>query len=380
MGHVELEQVEAGLGAALRGARRTRRAPRPCRRGSSRAAPGCRRSTASATGPRRASASRRAARPCPPTSASSSPCGRLWPICAPIRAVPWAWTKSTMRLQPSTWSSRYSPPQPGVIRPSARRADHLGHHQRRRRRPPAQPRWTRWKSLDGAVDRGVHVHRRDDDAVGQHADRAAGTAGTSAGCGPSAVGAPARTAAKSSSTRRDEPGIAHAQVVVGDAPAARQQVEGELRAAPGRRSARCPRTTRGSPARRAACSPRPAGARPRRRRARVRTSPSRRGSAHASAIASSIASFVPEPIEKCAVCAASPSSTTFSWCQCSLRTVGKFSQLRVVGDERVAAEDVGEELAAEARCLLVVLARRERMRLGRVEPGAPPRRPRRSRR
>jgi hypothetical protein len=35
-------------------------------------------------------------------------------------------------------------------------------------------------------------------------------------------------------------------------------------------------------------------------------------STRASAIASSIASFVPEPIEKCAVCAASPMSTTFS--------------------------------------------------------------------
>jgi hypothetical protein len=34
-----------------------------------------------------------------------------------------------------------------------------------------------------------------------------------------------------------------------------------------------------------------------------------RPSAAASSIASSIASFVPEPIEKCAVCAASPSST-----------------------------------------------------------------------
>ena len=48
--------------------------------------------------------------------------------------------------------------------------------------------------------------------------------------------------------------------------------------------------------------------------------------AHASAIASSIASFVPEPIEKCAVCAASPSSTTFSCRQNALRTVTKLIQ------------------------------------------------------
>ena len=53
-------------------------------------------------------------------------------------------------------------------------------------------------------------------------------------------------------------------------------------------------------------------------------SPSR--TAHASEIASSIASLVPEPIEKCAVCAASPSSTTFSRRQNGLRTVTKLIQ------------------------------------------------------
>ena len=42
--------------------------------------------------------------------------------------------------------------------------------------------------------------------------------------------------------------------------------------------------------------------------------------------ASSIASLVPEPIEKCAVCAASPSSTTLSCTQCSLRMVVKLIQ------------------------------------------------------
>ena len=44
-------------------------------------------------------------------------------------------------------------------------------------------------------------------------------------------------------------------------------------------------------------------------------------------MASSIASLVPEPIEKCAVWAASPTSTTLSWCQRSLRTVGKLRQI-----------------------------------------------------
>ncbi len=48
--------------------------------------------------------------------------------------------------------------------------------------------------------------------------------------------------------------------------------------------------------------------------------------AQASEIASSIASFVPLPIEKCAVCAASPSSTTFPRRQNGLRTVTKLIQ------------------------------------------------------
>ena len=44
-------------------------------------------------------------------------------------------------------------------------------------------------------------------------------------------------------------------------------------------------------------------------------------------MASSIASFVPEPIEKCAVCAASPISTTFPACQDAQRSVGKARQI-----------------------------------------------------
>jgi hypothetical protein len=53
-------------------------------------------------------------------------------------------------------------------------------------------------------------------------------------------------------------------------------------------------------------------------------SPSR--TAHASEIASSMASLVPDPIEKCAVCAASPSRTTCSRRQNGLRTVTKLIQ------------------------------------------------------
>ena len=39
-----------------------------------------------------------------------------------------------------------------------------------------------------------------------------------------------------------------------------------------------------------------------------------------------MASLVPEPMEKCAVCAASPISTTLAWCQRAQRTVVKFTQ------------------------------------------------------
>ena len=39
-----------------------------------------------------------------------------------------------------------------------------------------------------------------------------------------------------------------------------------------------------------------------------------------------MASLVPEPIEKCAVWAESPSRTTLPWTQCSLRTVAKLIQ------------------------------------------------------
>ena len=39
-----------------------------------------------------------------------------------------------------------------------------------------------------------------------------------------------------------------------------------------------------------------------------------------------MASLVPEPIEKWAVCAASPSRTTLSWTHDSLRTVVKLIQ------------------------------------------------------
>ena len=57
-------------------------------------------------------------------------------------------------------------------------------------------------------------------------------------------------------------------------------------------------------------------------------------SAAASAIASSIASLVPEPTEKCAVWAASPSSTTFPECQRAFRTVGNRRQMERLARRR----------------------------------------------
>ncbi len=50
----------------------------------------------------------------------------------------------------------------------------------------------------------------------------------------------------------------------------------------------------------------------------------------ARASASSIASFVPEPIEKWAVWAASPNSTTFSWLHWAQRTVAKLIHLELL--------------------------------------------------
>ena len=101
----------------------------------------------------------------------------------------------------------------------------------------------------------------------------------------------------------------------------------------------------------------------------------------ASASASSIASLVPEPIEKCAVCAASPSSTTLPCRQVSLRTVCEADPARVVGQHLVAVEDVGEELADPRDRRLVGLARAaSRAARAPAEPGALATRPRASRR
>ena len=76
-------------------------------------------------------------------------------------------TKSTIRFQAGTCSGRYMPVQPGEIRPS--RVTHVISVKTKPAPPSArEPRCTRWKSLRHAVDRAVHVHGRNDNAVAQH--------------------------------------------------------------------------------------------------------------------------------------------------------------------------------------------------------------------
>ena len=90
-------------------------------------------------------------------------------------------------------------------------------------------------------------------------------------------------------------------------------------------------------------------------------------------MALSSASFVPEPMEKCAVAAASPSSTMFSWCQRSHSTRGKFSQAEPrrcarVGHQRMAAEvssrRSARRSAIDSSCVIVAEAEAPPGRLG----------------
>ena len=64
---------------------------------------------------------------------------------------------------------------------------------------------------------------------------------------------------------------------------------------------------------------------------------------------SSIASLVPEPMEKCAVALASPMSTTLSATHRSQRMVGKLRQIERLVISAVARELLGEQTLDEAR-------------------------------
>jgi hypothetical protein len=207
-----------------------------------------------------------------------------------------------------------------------------------------------------AVDRGVLRHRRDDDAVLER--RAAQRNGVNIGgigpCGatrwrPGGGGDPVFVAL-------DVDLVAQAQVLVADALAAREQRVGELLGRQvdvavdvleplGRVARRVLDLQHLDAAHRLVVLERAgevAGRRPMQR---------------ASSIASSRASLVPEPIEKCAVCAASPISTTGARplsCDPALADdareadpLRRAAQVRRVRHQRVAVEVLGEQLLAE---------------------------------
>ncbi len=79
----------------------------------------------------------------------------------------------------------------------------------------------------------------------------------------------------------------------------------------------------------------------------------------ASASASSMASLVPEPMEKCAVWAASPSSTTFPSCQLAHRNVAKLSQRELLARRARPPSTPSKSPATRRDRGLVRLARRQ---------------------
>ena len=257
--------------AHLRLHARSRRAPRPCRRASSRAASGC-----PATRRRRG---REDLANCPSASGASissqpscvEPLGPEWPSWMPILASVSACTKSTMRRHAASCASRV---EPGAARRDAafrRHAGHLGEDEpgaalgalarsarsasRRACRPlpciaPSARRRRGWRAPCRATLNGTNIGatcRR-----GLCARR----------CRPSnqrfGAGEPRR--------------IALAQVLVADALRAGEQRIIELHRDPDRDSARRSRTTPSSCAPRSAASAPRAGARPRSARRRQRAS------------------------------------------------------------------------------------------------------------
>src|SRR6187431_3773232 len=75
----------------------------------------------------------------------------------------------------------------------------------------------------------------------------------------------------------------------------------------------------------------------------------------ASAIASSIASLVPEPIEKCAVCRASPISTMLPYDQFSFQIQGKFRHadlLEINGWPSSVSAKISSQIACDCSMVL----------------------------
>ncbi len=92
-------------------------------------------------------------------------------------------------------------------------------------------------------------------------------------------------------------------------------------------------------------------------------------------MASSMASRVPEPIEKCAVCRASPSNTLFTHAPASvahdLECARPNVPDRVVGNQLIAAQNIGEHVLAVQPCFLES-AYASQGRSGRLMPYAIP--------
>ena len=228
-----------------------------------------------------------------------------------------------------------------------------------------------------AVDRRILVHRRHHDAIGQrHAaqpERLEHRRARASRCRPRSP-APASSRATTLSVELDELRRAQRQIVVGDRLRARHQPEGEARRVhvpealdvlePDERHVGgmlglldllAPRRSRSAPAR--SCTSRP---------------PVKRNASY-SAMASSIASLVPEPIEKCAVALASPISTMLSAVQLLAADGREIPPQRAVGDQLVAGELVGEHAFEEVRrrrlVELVEAGALEGLRIGLHHPG-----------
>ncbi len=240
------------------------------------------------------------------------------PSCRPIFAELRSWTKEVTRRQASRCPSFHRPGQPGVIRPS-------GETQTisviTRPAPPSalEPRCTRWKS-PGTPSTAEYM------SIGETTIRLFSGSG------------PIRTGWNIAGT-------------VSDAPWPRANSRSISSANPASRSFRfskvirrervsrlktncagcCPAympmfSNHSSEACAARCVDSTTGLRSAWYASSASATVGRSCRQAASARASSMASLVPDPIEKCAVCAASPSSTTLPSYQRSLRTVVKFSQ------------------------------------------------------
>ena len=165
---VQLEPVEAGLGAAARGAHEVGASRGPCRRASSRARPGCARRQVLLRRRRRSAASCRSASGWSlafPAAAASSPWRRRGRAACAIFAVA-CWRARSRRCASRRRAapSFHMPAQPGVMRASGETQVISVNTS------PAPPVRARAEVhevvvVGHAVDARVLRHRRDDDAV-----------------------------------------------------------------------------------------------------------------------------------------------------------------------------------------------------------------------